>query len=111
MRATRPENVRRQMAARAEAQQAHHTRLLEIEIEGENSSDQLCPNVSCGILVMRISGCNHITCICGQNFCFECGLGCDSAHTTYDHMMTMHKRMYYDEVVSEILSDEEDLDY
>jgi len=32
-----------------------------------------CP--SCGQLIERASGCNHMRCRCGQNFCWACGTG------------------------------------
>ena len=31
----------------------------------------ICPG--CDYLVDKYSGCNHITCVCGTEFCFECG--------------------------------------
>ncbi|KAF8067842.1 hypothetical protein FPV67DRAFT_1626064 [Lyophyllum atratum] len=30
-----------------------------------------CPN--CAVIVELVSGCNHMTCICGFHFCFKCG--------------------------------------
>ena len=30
-----------------------------------------CP--SCSVLITRSSGCNHVTCTCGVNFCYACG--------------------------------------
>lgn len=29
--------------------------------------------ISCGYLIEHISGCRHMTCICGQEFCYTCG--------------------------------------
>ena len=100
MRAEQLENFRAEMAARADYHRNLRTRLLEHRPVVASSS-QFCPNESCGVLVMRISGCNHITCICGQHFCFECGLGCVSAQATYDHMTLAHKSWSFDETLSD----------
>ena len=43
-----------------------------------------CPG--CGVDVEKISGCDHITCTCGQHFCFRCGEGFDTGDATYQHM-------------------------
>lgn len=51
-----------------------------------------CPN--CDVLVDRISGCNHITCVCGVHWCYECGVQCDSPESTMQHMCAEHGRIY-----------------
>ena len=51
-----------------------------------------CPN--CDVLVDRFSGCNHITCVCGVHWCYECGLQCANADDTLHHMRTTHGRIY-----------------
>ena len=51
-----------------------------------------CPN--CDVLVDRFSGCNHITCVCGVHWCYECGLQCASAEDTLQHMRNEHGRIY-----------------
>ena len=33
---------------------------------------QKCPNPQCSKFVEKIDGCDHITCPCGQKFCFNC---------------------------------------
>ena len=33
---------------------------------------KVCP--SCNIVVERTGGCNHITCTCGHEFCYNCGM-------------------------------------
>ncbi|TKY47140.1 E3 ubiquitin-protein ligase RNF144A [Spatholobus suberectus] len=34
---------------------------------------QKCPNPNCTMYVQRRDGCEHITCRCGCNFCYNCG--------------------------------------
>ncbi|KAK6389994.1 hypothetical protein LTR65_006047 [Meristemomyces frigidus] len=34
---------------------------------------QLCPNKRCGRRIQLEAGCNHIYCLCSQQFCFVCG--------------------------------------
>ena len=41
---------------------------------------RLCPG--CGILTNRSSGCNHITCRCGYEWCYVCECRWSSAHYT-----------------------------
>ncbi|OQS00092.1 ariadne-like ring finger protein [Thraustotheca clavata] len=48
-----------------------------------------CPG--CGVLTEKVSGCNHITCVCGQHWCFACGEGFDSDELVYDHMYAVHR--------------------
>ncbi|RHY31393.1 hypothetical protein DYB32_003566 [Aphanomyces invadans] len=43
-----------------------------------------CPR--CKVQTERIDGCNHILCICGQNWCYACGEEFESADSTYSHM-------------------------
>lgn len=43
-----------------------------------------CPG--CGIRVSRIDGCCHMTCQCGQHFCWCCGEGFGTARAVYDHL-------------------------
>ena len=33
---------------------------------------RFCP--ACSSVVERSSGCNHMTCLCGESFCYRCGL-------------------------------------
>lgn len=39
-----------------------------------------CPNPNCRALIERIEGCSHMECICGTEFCYNCG-------TEYDRGM------------------------
>jgi hypothetical protein len=43
-----------------------------------------CPQ--CGNAVVKSSGCNHMTCACGQHFCWICLLPFASANDTYRHL-------------------------
>ena len=61
----------------------------------KDSIYKACP--SCEVLVERTHGCNHITCQCGAHWCFECGLQCESATATYEHMRSTHGRIYANE--------------
>jgi hypothetical protein len=45
-----------------------------------------CPG--CGEGVYRHNGCAHITCRCGQNFCYGCGESFQSGNETYNHLST-----------------------
>lgn len=54
-------------------------------------------------MLVQIDGCNHITCICGQNFCHLCGAG-DSGWSNddcYVHMSMMHGGIFEAEVEEE----------
>jgi hypothetical protein len=66
-----------------------------------------CPG--CSIAVDRTHGCNHITCRCGTHWCFECGTQCESAGATYEHMRSIHGRIYqHEEPIFHNDSDNED---
>lgn len=43
-----------------------------------------CPG--CGVTVEKTGGCNHITCRCGEHWCWTCGEGGFTRGTIYDHM-------------------------
>jgi len=45
-----------------------------------------CPN--CRLKIEKIYGCDHITCTCGQHFCYRCGKGFKNASDTYLHLNT-----------------------
>lgn len=46
-----------------------------------------CPG--CGIRVVKTSGCNHMTCLCGVHFCYLCGKEFDEEEI-YDHINDVH---------------------
>lgn len=43
-----------------------------LELVGETEDTLLCPQ--CGLAVTKLDGCNKMLCVCGQNFCFLCGV-------------------------------------
>ncbi|KAF7973109.1 hypothetical protein HWV62_16222 [Athelia sp. TMB] len=50
-----------------------------------------CPR--CSVPIEKIYGCNHITCICGQHFCYVCGIG-TSRSQIYGHIQSKHGGIY-----------------
>ncbi|RHZ23635.1 hypothetical protein DYB31_009795, partial [Aphanomyces astaci] len=60
-----------------------------VDLEWILVESQECPN--CHAHTEKAGGCNHITCICGQHWCFECATGFDTAQLVYDHMYTSHR--------------------
>lgn len=50
-----------------------------------------CP--SCGHTTVKVGGCNHIACICGAHWCYECGERHDE--DIYEHMMDAHGKYGY----------------
>ena len=51
-------------------------------IDGERCRQ--CPN--CNAYAVRTIGCAHMTCVCGQHYCYCCGLPHASAVDTYAHI-------------------------
>lgn len=51
-----------------------------------------CPN--CGFFTEKSGGCNHMECVCGAHWCFECGSGFESSKETYDHMWEVHGKIF-----------------
>lgn len=45
-----------------------------------------CPK--CGVVTHKESGCDHITCRCGEHWCWRCERGFGSAGDTYSHMLS-----------------------
>mmetsp|Transcript_39516 Transcript_39516/g.85222 ORF Transcript_39516/g.85222 Transcript_39516/m.85222 type:complete len:355 (+) Transcript_39516:38-1102(+) len=43
----------------------------ELTLQWFNDQTTLCPG--CGSRVQKVDGCDHMTCLCGCEFCFECG--------------------------------------
>lgn len=71
-------------------------------VECESPSKEMrilnCPK--CGIATEKDGGCDHITCICGEHWCYACGEG-SSAEGIYVHMQTEHGGLYGDEYESD----------
>lgn len=53
----------------------------------EDISSKFCPG--CGVLTEKISGCHHITCPCGEHWCYACGEA-HSAMNIYTHIAEKH---------------------
>lgn len=66
-----------------------------------------CPK--CEVPTIRYAGCNHITCICGVHWCYECG-GQFEYSEIYSHMNRVHGRIYANEA-PEFGYDAEDAEY
>ncbi|KAJ4781155.1 RING/U-box superfamily protein [Rhynchospora pubera] len=58
------------------------------EVEGQNTgwieaNTKVCPG--CGNAVIKAGGCNHMTCRCGQTFCWLCGGPTSKSHGLEGH--------------------------
>ncbi|OQR88302.1 vWFA domain-containing protein [Achlya hypogyna] len=79
----------------AECREAHEARA---RVEGDSSSQtavgrtQECPG--CQVMTEKVSGCNHITCTCGQHWCYVCAEGFETADDVYDHLYEVHRGVY-----------------
>ncbi|KAJ7825130.1 hypothetical protein B0H14DRAFT_3727106 [Mycena olivaceomarginata] len=56
----------------------------------------ICPKPKCGYGLTKISGCNHITCVCGTHVCYACGGGF-VLDEIYSHMHLAHGSFYSDD--------------
>ncbi|KAF0694546.1 Aste57867_14586 [Aphanomyces stellatus] len=54
---------------------------------------QQCPG--CDVPTIKAGGCNHITCICGQHWCYVCGQGFHDEMDTYEHLYVAHSGADY----------------
>ncbi|KDO31876.1 hypothetical protein SPRG_03092 [Saprolegnia parasitica CBS 223.65] len=48
-----------------------------------------CPR--CTVRIEKDGGCNHMTCDCGQHFCWLCLQACESGTATYAHLYAAHR--------------------
>ncbi|EQC26260.1 hypothetical protein SDRG_15921 [Saprolegnia diclina VS20] len=48
-----------------------------------------CPR--CTVRIEKDGGCNHMTCNCGQHFCWICLEACESGTATYAHLYAAHR--------------------
>jgi hypothetical protein len=56
-----------------------------------------CPNPGCGVVLSKTGGCNHITCHCGQHFCFYCAeQSWPDDSSVYRHMSEKHGGCFND---------------
>jgi len=53
-----------------------------------NAVTMECPG--CGMDTEKMYGCDHMTCVCGQHFCWACGEGFPDADSTYNHIYSTH---------------------
>jgi hypothetical protein len=51
-----------------------------------------CP--FCNLIVYRKGGSNHMTCACGNHWCWACGRGYRTGSEVYQHMHTYHGGCY-----------------
>ena len=62
----------------AQCMMAYHSGSCDDNFEEHFQNYKRCP--SCGIMIERIVGCNHITCRCSFHFCFGCGAPWSDTH-------------------------------
>lgn len=58
-----------------------------------DKNTKTCPNIDCGITVEKDGGCNHITCVCHNHWCWHCkfiGIPDNEGEDVYDHLSEVH---------------------
>ncbi|KDQ17823.1 hypothetical protein BOTBODRAFT_171538 [Botryobasidium botryosum FD-172 SS1] len=86
-------NTQRQvLGVKASAKQAAW--VADVESAGLSSRTTMCP--SCGMLVEKTFGCNHIHCRCGAHFCHVCGEGFEEKDI-YGHIYGAHGGLFDDD--------------
>ncbi|EPS37344.1 hypothetical protein H072_8975 [Dactylellina haptotyla CBS 200.50] len=65
-----------------------------------------CPK--CTVMTEKLYGCNHITCPCGQHWCYICGKGFASG-VIYAHLGSIHGGIFFQD--DDPYAEEEDDDY
>jgi hypothetical protein len=95
----------RNMLQRRKDQEAQ--RLIDEETANKNVPH--CP--TCPLFVYKISGCNHMTCKCGQHFCYVCGdaLLLDGVTDHYNKTKNPKKCKQFDELEEPAEDGEEDV--
>jgi hypothetical protein len=58
------------------------------KVEDFSSFAHKCP--SCGSWVEKNGGCNRLTCVCGNSFCWICGFGAKTSTEVYSHLTKDH---------------------
>ncbi|KAK4098016.1 hypothetical protein N658DRAFT_561402 [Parathielavia hyrcaniae] len=57
--------------------------------------ERMCP--ACGVATEKTVGCDHISCVCGKHWCFNCGeMVADTAGEVYSHMSRVHRTWFAD---------------
>jgi hypothetical protein len=64
------------------------------KVPEEKGEVRIRPCPTCGTMVEKSYGCDHITCQCGGHWCFRCGEAFES-ETIYRHMNEAHGGMNY----------------
>ncbi|KAI4842474.1 hypothetical protein E4T44_03791 [Aureobasidium sp. EXF-8845] len=70
------------------ARKQHIVSLLEL---AATEGWQRCYNTKCHRVVALTIGCNHITCVCGAQFCYVCGARwrtCDCPQFNEEYLLT-----------------------
>lgn len=69
-----------------------------VEVGKSSSQNALPPAIvrscpRCGVPTEKLSGCDHISCVCGAHWCFFCGKQ-SSSNNIYEHMTKEHGGFY-----------------
>jgi len=93
--------VQQQMALAKQQAEEARARMLELTpdkddygffiIDGERCRQ--CPN--CNAYAVRTIGCAHMTCVCGQHYCYCCGLPHANPGETYAHIRQLFRGEIY----------------
>lgn len=76
-----------------------HTRDSICQFAKDNGLKQ-CP--SCKRITVKNGGCNHMTCVCGCDWCYLCGKGFPNMNACYDHLNAEHGGIFdEDELLEE----------
>lgn len=70
---------------------------------GKKTMPKNCP--SCGVMVEKTGGCDHISCVCGSHWCYACGEGINERRI-YRHIAQQHGGWWDDEDEDAYMDDE-----
>jgi hypothetical protein len=73
----------------------------------KDAEARTCPH--CTAPTQKAGGCNHMTCVCGGHWCWECGEPADTSEACYGHMWAVHGRIFMDEPARRQEDDDNDL--
>ncbi|KDO33942.1 hypothetical protein SPRG_01821 [Saprolegnia parasitica CBS 223.65] len=68
------------------------TECVTAQLAASGPATMACPG--CSVETEKTGGCNHITCNCGQHWCYVCAAGFDSADDVYAHLYAIHRGIY-----------------